>query len=157
MTDAPYERGRLVVTAVGAGQFTFEVVVQRTGCGSLKLNPTFCPCGRNSLLQGLSGTLRRRLKSSCLPGAFSANQRNRFNHQQTLIVSQAREQGRTSDAVTDLNTVRFPDGIWHTDVFPAARSLIHLPFAGLALAAQAIAMMPKLGEPVWLRKLISEA
>ena len=26
-TDAPYERGRLVVTALGAGQFTFEVVV----------------------------------------------------------------------------------------------------------------------------------
>jgi hypothetical protein len=25
-TDAPYERGRLVVTASGAGQFTFEVV-----------------------------------------------------------------------------------------------------------------------------------
>jgi len=27
-TDAPYERGRLVVTALGAGQFTFEVVQQ---------------------------------------------------------------------------------------------------------------------------------
>ena len=27
-TDAPYERGRLVVTALGAGQFTFEVVEQ---------------------------------------------------------------------------------------------------------------------------------
>ena len=26
-TDAPYERGRLVVTSLGAGQFTFEVVV----------------------------------------------------------------------------------------------------------------------------------
>jgi HNH endonuclease len=25
-TDAPYERGRLVVTALGAGQFSFEVV-----------------------------------------------------------------------------------------------------------------------------------
>jgi hypothetical protein len=25
-TDAPYERGRLVVTALGAGQFTFEVI-----------------------------------------------------------------------------------------------------------------------------------
>src|SRR5262245_12889386 len=25
-TDAPYERGRLMVTALGAGQFTFEVV-----------------------------------------------------------------------------------------------------------------------------------
>ena len=24
-TDAPYERGRLIVTALGAGQFTFEV------------------------------------------------------------------------------------------------------------------------------------
>ena len=29
-TDAPYERGRLVVTALGAGQFTFEIV-QRAG------------------------------------------------------------------------------------------------------------------------------
>ena len=27
-TDAPYERGRLVVTALGGGQFTFEVVQQ---------------------------------------------------------------------------------------------------------------------------------
>jgi hypothetical protein len=26
LTDAPYERGRLIVTALGAGQFTFEVV-----------------------------------------------------------------------------------------------------------------------------------
>ena len=25
-TDAPYERGRLIVIALGAGQFTFEVV-----------------------------------------------------------------------------------------------------------------------------------
>jgi len=32
-TDAPYERGRLVVTALGAGQFTFEVV-QRAGRGT---------------------------------------------------------------------------------------------------------------------------
>ena len=32
-TDAPYERGRLVVTALGAGQFTFEVV-RRTSHGT---------------------------------------------------------------------------------------------------------------------------
>jgi len=30
-TDAPYERGRLVVTALGAGQFTFEVVQRAAG------------------------------------------------------------------------------------------------------------------------------
>ena len=39
-TDAPYERGRLVVIASGAGHFTFEIV-QRSGRGSLKPNPTF--------------------------------------------------------------------------------------------------------------------
>lgn len=33
-TDAPYERGRLVVIASGGGQFTFEVV-QRSGRESL--------------------------------------------------------------------------------------------------------------------------
>src|SRR5207245_3350951 len=32
-TDAPYERGRLVVTALGAGQFTFEVIT-RVGPGT---------------------------------------------------------------------------------------------------------------------------
>jgi 5-methylcytosine-specific restriction endonuclease McrA len=25
-TDAPYDRGRLVITALGAGQFTFEII-----------------------------------------------------------------------------------------------------------------------------------
>jgi hypothetical protein len=30
-TDAPYERGRLVVTALGAGQFTFGVVQRAAG------------------------------------------------------------------------------------------------------------------------------
>src|SRR5215510_4630474 len=35
-TDAPYERGRLVVTALGAGQFTFEVVAR---VGSTTLPP----------------------------------------------------------------------------------------------------------------------
>ena len=32
-TDAPYERGRLVVSALGAGQFRFEVI-QRAGRGT---------------------------------------------------------------------------------------------------------------------------
>jgi hypothetical protein len=49
-TDAPYERGRLVVTALGAGQFTFEVV-QRAGRGPLKPGPTFAHAGKNSALQ----------------------------------------------------------------------------------------------------------
>ncbi len=45
-TDAPYERGRLVVTALGAGQFTFEVV-QRPGRGTLQARvPTFAHVGK---------------------------------------------------------------------------------------------------------------
>jgi hypothetical protein len=44
-TDAPYERGRLVVIASGAGHFTFEIV-QRSGRGSLKPNPTFAHVGK---------------------------------------------------------------------------------------------------------------
>ena len=44
-TDAPYERGRLVVIASGAGQFTFEVV-QRAGRGPLKPGPTFAHVGK---------------------------------------------------------------------------------------------------------------
>jgi hypothetical protein len=44
-TDAPYERGRLVVTALGAGQFTFEVV-QRARRGPLKPGPTFAHVGK---------------------------------------------------------------------------------------------------------------
>jgi hypothetical protein len=44
-TDAPYKRGRLVVTALGAGQFTFEVV-QRAGRGPLKPGPTFAHAGK---------------------------------------------------------------------------------------------------------------
>jgi len=36
-TDAPYEHGRLVVSAVGAGQFAFEVVRRtREGAGSTR-------------------------------------------------------------------------------------------------------------------------
>jgi 5-methylcytosine-specific restriction endonuclease McrA len=47
-TDAPYERGRLVVTALGAGQFTFEVVV-RAGSATAPLRvPAFAHVGRNS-------------------------------------------------------------------------------------------------------------
>ena len=45
-TDAPYERGRLVVTALGAGQFTFEVV-QRPGRGTPQARvPTFAHVGK---------------------------------------------------------------------------------------------------------------
>jgi 5-methylcytosine-specific restriction endonuclease McrA len=44
-TDAPYERGRLVVTAVGAGQFTFEVV-QRAWRGPVKPGPTSARVGK---------------------------------------------------------------------------------------------------------------
>jgi len=49
-TDAPYERGRLVVTALGAGQFTFEVV-QRAGRGPLGPRSDVCPRGQNSPLE----------------------------------------------------------------------------------------------------------
>src|SRR5438445_6776208 len=45
-TDAPYERGRLVVTALGAGEFTFEVV-QRAVREPLKPGPTFADVGKN--------------------------------------------------------------------------------------------------------------
>ena len=45
-TDAPYERGRLVVTALGAGQFTFEVV-QRAGRGTPQARvPAFAHVGK---------------------------------------------------------------------------------------------------------------
>jgi len=43
-TDAPYERGRLVVTALGARQFTFEVVQQAE---PLSPGSDFCPRGQN--------------------------------------------------------------------------------------------------------------
>ena len=47
-TDAPYERGRLVVTALGAGQFTFEVV-QRPGRGTPQARvPTFAHVGKTT-------------------------------------------------------------------------------------------------------------
>ncbi len=42
-TDAPYERGRLVVSALGNGQFRFEVI-KRT---APRADPDFCPCGQN--------------------------------------------------------------------------------------------------------------
>jgi len=45
-TDAPYERGRLVVTALGAGQFRFEVV-QRAGRGTPQARvPAFAHVGK---------------------------------------------------------------------------------------------------------------
>ena len=45
-TDAPYERGRLVVTALGAGQFTFEVV-QRASRGTPQARvPAFAHVGK---------------------------------------------------------------------------------------------------------------
>jgi hypothetical protein len=50
-TDAPYERGRLVVTALGAGQFTFEVVA-RVGPGTPPAGfPAFAHVGKNSARQ----------------------------------------------------------------------------------------------------------
>ena len=50
-TDAPYERGRLVVTALGAGQFTFEVVT-RVGPNSPPAgDAAFAHVGKNSALQ----------------------------------------------------------------------------------------------------------
>ena len=54
-TDAPYERGRLVVTALGAGQFTFEVV-QRAGRGPLKPNPTFAHVGKTDARDVVRGS-----------------------------------------------------------------------------------------------------
>jgi len=45
-TDAPYERGRLVVTALGAGQFTFEVVQQAARGSSAARVPTFAHVGK---------------------------------------------------------------------------------------------------------------
>jgi HNH endonuclease len=45
-TDAPYERGRLVVTALGTGQFAFEVV-QRADRGVTSPGPGVCPRGQN--------------------------------------------------------------------------------------------------------------
>src|SRR5207244_11740410 len=45
-TDAPYERGRLVVTALGAGQFTFEVVQRAAGRTSPARVPTFAHVGK---------------------------------------------------------------------------------------------------------------
>jgi len=44
-TDAPYERGRLVVTALGAGQFTFEVVA-RAGQALPRQDSSVCPRGQ---------------------------------------------------------------------------------------------------------------
>jgi 5-methylcytosine-specific restriction endonuclease McrA len=50
-TDAPYERGRLVVTPLGAGQFTFAVVA-RAGPGTPPARvPAFAHVGKNSALQ----------------------------------------------------------------------------------------------------------
>jgi len=49
-TDAPYERGRLVVTPSGAGQFTFAVVVRaRPGTPPARV-PAFAHVGKSSAL-----------------------------------------------------------------------------------------------------------
>ena len=45
-TDAPYERGRLVVTALGAGQFTFEVVQRAARGTSAAPIPIFAHAGK---------------------------------------------------------------------------------------------------------------
>ena len=50
-TGAPYERGRLVVTVLGAGQFTFEVVA-RVGLGTHPARlPAFADVGKCPGLQ----------------------------------------------------------------------------------------------------------
>jgi len=50
-TDAPYERGRLVVTALGEGRFTFEVV-ELAGPGTPRARgPAFAHVGKSSALQ----------------------------------------------------------------------------------------------------------
>jgi hypothetical protein len=46
-TDAPYERGRLVVTALGAGQFRFDVIRQVARGSGPSMNTKFCPRGQN--------------------------------------------------------------------------------------------------------------
>jgi hypothetical protein len=46
-TDAPYGRGRLVVTALGAGQFRFDVI-RRVARGSVPVDEhEVCPRGQN--------------------------------------------------------------------------------------------------------------
>ena len=50
-TDAPYERGRLVVTVLGAGQFTFEVVVRAGSAAVPPRVPAFAHVGKNSAQQ----------------------------------------------------------------------------------------------------------
>ena len=50
-TDAPYERGRLVVTVLGAGQFTFEVVARAGSDTPPPRVPAFAHVGKNSALQ----------------------------------------------------------------------------------------------------------
>src|SRR5262249_47406548 len=50
-TDAPYERGRLVVTALGAGQFTFEVIARVRPNSPPAGNAAFAHVGKNSTLQ----------------------------------------------------------------------------------------------------------
>src|SRR5207244_5956209 len=45
-TDAPYERGRLIVTALGAGEFTFEVVQQAARGTSAAPIPIFAHAGK---------------------------------------------------------------------------------------------------------------
>ena len=50
-TDAPYERGRLVVTALDAAQFTFEVVVRTESATLPPRVPAFAHVGKNSAFQ----------------------------------------------------------------------------------------------------------
>jgi hypothetical protein len=59
-TDAPYERGRLVVTALGAGQFTFEVVQRAAGGTSPARVTTFAHVGKTDardVARGPDGTI----------------------------------------------------------------------------------------------------
>jgi hypothetical protein len=53
-TDAPYARGKLVVTPVGLGQFTFEVV-QRAGQGTAPRSVESAHVGRTGGVGEVSG------------------------------------------------------------------------------------------------------
>jgi len=67
-TDAPYERGRLVVTALGAGQFTFEVVQRAERGTRFGPGPDVCPRGQNSPLRRWPWLVRARGGAFCPRG-----------------------------------------------------------------------------------------
>jgi hypothetical protein len=55
-TDAPYERGRLVVSALGDGQFRFELI---NGTLQQGADPNFCRCAQNDCAPRLPGDVPR--------------------------------------------------------------------------------------------------